>query len=102
MSSYEEARALMIKKTRREILTVLNCMYHIGPLGFEEVCQSLTHLELPDVQVVKDDLIYLCERAYVRWTNERAMLPWKDRLYKLTAEGKDVHLKIQVDPRLEP
>ena len=102
MSTYEEARARMIKQTRREILTALAVMYSIESLSFDEICRALTHLELADDQVVKNDLTYLCERGYVRWTNERKMMPWKDRFYKLTAEGKDVHDKIQVDPRLEP
>ena len=102
MSSYEEARASMIKRTRREILRALAAMYTIGPFGFEEVCRALTHLELPDDQAVKNDLTYLCERGYVRWSNERAMLPWKDRLYKLTAKGKDFCDRIVGDPTLEP
>lgn len=102
MSTYEEVRAQMIKKCRREMLGVLALMYRSVPMGFEEVCNALVHLELPDVGCVQDDLTYLCERGYVRWTNEKPMLPWKHRLYKLTAKGKDVYDRIERDPNLEP
>ena len=102
MNTYEELRAKMIKQTRREILRSLAIMYHIGPFGFEAICSALTHLELSNVEVVKNDMTYLCERNYVRWINERAMMPWKERMYRLTATGKDVVDRIEIDPTLEP
>lgn len=98
----DDARAAMIKQTRREILAVLNVMYHIGPFSFPAICGGLAHLELPDDQCVQRDLTYLCEKGYVVWTNERAMMPWKDRMYRLTAEGNEMAERIDRDPALEP
>ena len=102
MNSHEEGRAKMIKQCRREILGALAIMYSIGPFSFESICSALTHLELPDDTCVKNDLTYLCERGYVRWTNEKPLMTWKTRLFKLTARGKDVHDRIEADPTLEP
>ena len=102
MSSYEEMRAKMIKQTRREILTTLAIQYAMEPMSFETVCSALAHLELPGEQPVMSDLTYLCERGYVRWTNVRQMMPWRERMYRLTAKGKDVVDRIDVDPSLEP
>ncbi|MEK6798017.1 MAG: hypothetical protein AABZ12_03550 [Planctomycetota bacterium] len=102
MSSYEEARARMIKQTRREILSALALMYESQPMGFVQVCAALTHLELPDESYVKKDLTYLCEKGYVRWVNEGRMTPWHERFYKLTASGKDIVDRIDVDATLEP
>jgi hypothetical protein len=102
VSTYEEARAKMIKQTRREILAALAVMYGIGTMTFASICAALTHLELPDEGVVKSDLTYLCERGFVRWTNERALMGWSLRVYKLTAKGKDIHDLIEHDPALEP
>ena len=102
MNEYREARAAMIKQTRREILKVLNTMYQIGPFAFDSVCGALTHLVLPDDECVKRDLTYLIEKGYVRWTNERAMMPWGKRVYKLTARGNEIAESIETDPALEP
>ena len=96
-------RTAMIKQTRREIITVLNDMYHIGPLDFEGVCQALVHLELPDDECVKRDLIYLRDKGYVEWTNEQpAYVPWSKRLYKLTARGNEIAERMDQDLALEP
>ncbi len=102
MSTYEEMRAKMIKQARREILTTLALQFSEQSMSFETICSGLEHLELPDKQPVMNDLTYLCERGYVRWTNEKAMLPWKARMYKLTAKGKDFCDLILGDPLLEP
>ena len=102
MSTYEEMRAKMIKQTRREILTTLALEYTWMPMSFETICSALVHLEIPGEQPVMSDLTYLCERGYVRWTNERAMMPWKARMYKLTAKGKDFCDRIVSDLALEP
>jgi len=98
----EEAKAAGIKHARRELLAVLNVMYHIGPFAFSSICEALTHLELPDDECVKRDLTYLCEKGYVRWTNEQAYTPWAKRLYKLTAAGNEIASRIDKDPALEP
>ena len=102
MMNSEDARTAQIKKTRREILGVLSTMLQIGPFGFDSICSSLAHLELPDDECVKRDLIYLCEKGYARWTNERPMLPWAKRMYKLTAQGDEIVNRMNVDPALEP
>lgn len=97
-----EARAARIKMARREILRVLLTMYPIGPFDFGSICGSLAHLELPDNECVKSDLLYLCDKGYVRWTNKKPQTPWSDRLYKLTANGNEIANRIQTDPALEP
>jgi len=97
-----EARTARIKETRRELLSVLNIMYHIGPLGFESICSSLVHLELPDDECVKRDLTYLCEKRYVRWTNEEPMQAWNKRMFKITATGNEFVERMTADPALEP
>jgi len=102
VSNYEEMRAKMIKQTRREILRVVGLQYAMMPMSFETLCGGLTHLELPGEQPVMNDLTYLCERGYVRWTNARQMMPWKERLYELTAKGKDFIDRIEHDAALEP
>ena len=98
----DHARAAMIKQCRREILRALNVMLHIGPLSFEGVCGALLELQLPDNECVKRDLVYLIEKRYVRWTNEAQYMPWKDRLFALTAAGSEQADKIGSDPALEP
>jgi len=102
MTTYDDMRAKMIKQARREILTTLALQFSGQSMSFETVCSALLHLELPGEQPVMNDLTYLCERGYVRWTNERAMMPWKERMYKLTAKGKDFCDRIVSDPALEP
>ncbi len=98
----DEARAAMIKATRRELMAALNVMYHIGPLGFEAICAALLHLQLPDDDCVKRDLTYLVDNGDVKWTNEANQQRWKNRLYKLTPQGKRKADKIDRDPTLEP
>jgi len=102
MMNEDQARAAIIKQTRREILRALNMMYAIGPLSFESICAALSHLELPGEAYVRNDVKYLCEKGYAQWTNERPMLDWPLRLYQLTATGKELVDKITVDPTLEP
>lgn len=99
----EQAKAAMIKQTRREILRALNLMYYIGPLSFEALCGALRHLQLPDDQCVKRDLVYLVDKDYVDWANsDNAYMPWRQRLYKLTARGNEIANRIDTDPALEP
>lgn len=102
MMESSDAKAASIKQSRREIIGVLNAMYHIGPCSFDLICGALVHLELPDDECVKRDLVYLCEKKYVKWTNEAPRTPWVNRLYKLTATGNDIANRISVDPTLEP
>lgn len=102
MEDSEQLRAAAIKKARREIIGVLNTLYSMGPFGFPDLCMALTHLELPDDECVRRDLIYLCEKGYVRWTNKKPFTPWAKRMYKLTATGNEVAEKIASDPALEP
>ena len=97
-----QARAAAIKQTRREILSNLSMMYHVAPFAFPALCNSLAHLDLPDEECVKRDLIYLVEKGYVRWTNETPMLRWSQRLYRLTARGSEIADRIGSDPALEP
>lgn len=98
----DDGRTLGIKQSRREIISVLNTMYHIGPLNFESLCGSLVHLELPDDECVKRDLTYLCEKGYVQWVNAGGYIPWKKRQYKLTARGNEFAENMISDPALEP
>jgi len=102
MSSYEELRAMQIKKCRNDLLAALNMMYGIQPMDFPALCNALLHLELPDDIVVKQDLLYLIDKGYVRWINERNFMPWKDRLYQLTAKGKEIVDRISRDDALQP
>lgn len=104
MMDSEQGRTADIKQTRREILDVLNTMFAIGPFSFEAICSALVHLELPDDECVKRDLTYLCEekKAYVKWTNERPMLRWAKRMYRLTAKGNEFVENMISDPALEP
>ena len=92
----------MIKRSRQEIMVVLNAMYHIGPLDFAGIAQALVHLELPDDECVQRDLLYLAEKGYVMWANEKAYMPWSKREFKLTARGNEIAEKIDKDPALEP
>jgi hypothetical protein len=101
----DEAKAAMIKLTRREILKALNMMYHIGPLSFPGLCSALLHLELPDEQCVQRDLVYLVDKGYVNWTNRPTrgrFVAWNERFYKLTAQGNEIAEKISEDAALEP
>jgi hypothetical protein len=97
-----QARAAMIKQCRRQVLSALNVMLHIGPLSFEGLCGALLDLQLPDNECVKRDLVYLIEKGYVKWTNEAQFMPWKDRMFALTAAGSEQADKIASDPALEP
>ena len=98
----DQARAARIKEVCREILGVLNVMYGIGPFSFESICHGILHLELPDDVCVKKDLTYLVDKGYVKWTNQRTMMPWAKRVFKLTARGNEIANKISEDPALEP
>lgn len=96
-------KAAAIKESRREVLRVLNVMYHIGPFGFEAICGALLHLQLPDKQCVMRDLTYLADKGYVEWTNRgRGFVPWKERVYRLTAKGNEIAAEITEDPALDP
>jgi hypothetical protein len=80
-------------------------MYHIGPFSFPAICGALSHLELPDEECVKRDLVYLCEKRYVIWANSPRrydLMAWPDRMFKLTAAGNEVAERIETDPALEP
>lgn len=101
MPTYEETRAIEIKQTRREILSVLELVYQGSPFGFEAICFSIAHLELADEAYVEKDLQYLCDKGYVRWTNKGKMIPWSKRFFKLTAAGKELVDRIATDPALE-
>jgi len=92
----------MIKQTRREILAALNLMYHIGPFSFDGICHSLLHLELPDDECVKRDLVYLVDKGFIEWVNPGSYMPWPRRMYKLTAKGNEIANRIAIDPALEP
>jgi len=102
MPSYEQMRTARIKQTRRDLMEALGAMYGIGPADFAMLCNALTHLELPSVEYVKQDLVYLIDKGYVRWTNEKNFTLWKDRLYSLTARGKEIVDRIASDSALEP
>ncbi len=102
MNSFERMKRQHIKQTRRDLLEALNAMYGIGPAGFPMLCAALTHLELPSEDYIKQDLIYLQDKGYVRWTNEGNFTVWKDRLFTLTARGKEIVDRLATDPMLEP
>jgi hypothetical protein len=96
-----ELRAARIKMARRELLRVLNTVYFGGPVDFVVICEALVHLELPDDECVKRDVTYLCEKGYVKCTSSDYM-PWKRRLYKITAKGTEIADEIEKDEALEP
>jgi|SRR3990172_5080538 len=102
MESYDQMKAARIKQSRRDLLEALNAMYGIGPADFPMLCTALLHLELPSDEYVKQDLIYLIDKGYVRWTNEANFQPWTKRLFALTARGKEIVDRIAKDPALEP
>jgi len=103
MMDEQAIKAARIKETRREVLRALNVMYHIGPFGFDAICGSLLHLQLPDKECVQRDLTYLIDKGYVEWTNNnKAFMPWRERMYRLTATGNEVAAKITEDAALEP
>jgi len=95
-------RAAMIKQARRELLRVLNQVYYAGPVSFAVICEALVHLELPDDECVKRDLTYLEEKSYVRCTSPGDYVPWKKRMFRITAKGTEIADAIEKDEALEP
>ena len=98
MVTNDEARTLLIKQTRRDILTTLK-MFYPACSTFETL-----RLTLPTVEEdhLRKDVSYLIAKRYVQWINERANAPWATREYTLTAVGVEKADGIDKDPALEP
>ncbi len=97
MVNEEEIRVLLIKRTRRDLLTTLK-MFYPGDAAFE-----LLGLTMPTVETqhLKIDLSYLVDKGYVAWTNKQPNLAWHKREYRLTADGVETADRINKDPALE-
>ena len=98
MVSEQEARTLLIKQTRRDILTTLK-MFYPASATFETL-----RLTLPTVEEdhLRKDISYLIAKGYVSWLNERSNAAWSTREYGLTAAGVETADGIEKDPALEP
>lgn len=98
MVNEDDVRALLIKKSRRDLLTTLK-MFYPAEVDFETL-----RLTLPTVedQHLRTDLSYLIDKGYATWTNEQANMPWKTREFRLTASGVETADRINRDAALEP
>jgi len=96
MLSQDEIRELVIKKSRRDLLTVLK-MFYPATADYDTL-----RLTLPTVEErhLKIDLSYLIDKGYVAWSNERANAAWSSREYRLTAAGVETADQINKDPAL--
>ena len=96
--SDDEIRQLVIKKTRRDILTTLK-MFYPGPQDFLTIALTLPNIEERHLKV---DLSYLIDKGYALWTNRRRNLEWDKREFRLTATGVETADRINPDQALEP
>lgn len=94
----DRVRIAQIKQCRRDILKALNMAFP-GELSFDACCAVLPTL---DAHYIDRDLEYMLGREYVEITNAERNLPRKQRRYRLTSEGLDLAMKINVDPGFEP
>ena len=107
MNEQEHARAQAIKVVRNTILQTLNVWSTMGkPAPFDIVWSGVVHLEVEDDALIVRDLTNLCDKGYVRcrlpsWAGRGDHVPWKKRLFELTAKGQDFVDKIERDPTLE-
>jgi DNA-binding HxlR family transcriptional regulator len=97
MVSEQEIRELIIKKTRRTLLTTLK-MFYPATADFESIALSLPTIE---ERYLKVDLSYLIDKGYVEWVNRTPNMGWRKREYRLTATGVETADRINKDPALE-
>lgn len=97
MISEAAIRELVIKKSRRDLLTVLKLFYPCCS-DYETLALSLPTIEHHYLRI---DLSYLLDKGYVKWSNEQPNMKWADRIYKLTAAGVETADKINKDPAIE-
>ena len=97
MVSEQAIRELIIKKTRRDLLTTLKMFY---PAEVDSCTLALT---LPTVEEhhLKVDLSYLIDKGYVSWVNKTPNMGWSKREFRLTATGVETADRINKDPALE-
>lgn len=97
MVNEEEIRVLLIKQTRRDLLTTLKMVYP-GDATFEMLGLTMPTVETHHLRV---DLSYLIAKKYVEWVNEQPNMAWRKREYRLTADGVETADRINKDPALE-
>jgi hypothetical protein len=96
--------AILIKQSRRTILRTLNMMYP-NSMFMCTLCNCMiSEFPLYDDDLLAKDTTYLQDKGYLAVTEKSPVfgpLPFKKRLVKLTASGKEIADQIMIDPALE-
>jgi len=94
----DEARALIIKQSRRSILDALKQVY---PARFSFYSLRVVCAEIEE-RHLKADVAYLIDKGYLVWHEPTPNMAWDRREYRLSAEGVEIADRIEVDPALTP
>ena len=97
-----DRETIKIKQVRKIILSNLNMMYPSG-MQMDSLYRTVLPVNLAyDEGLFEKDICYLKEKGYIEFVDDRiGGLPFKKKVVKLTAEGKEIADRTQTDKALE-
>ncbi len=93
----QEARAIMIKQSRRMLMASLKLFYPTAQL-FPAICMTVPEVEKHHLKI---DIAYLIEKGCVACVNEKPNISMDERKFKITAIGLEVLDGLKDDPALQ-
>ena len=96
MINENEVRALIIKRSRRELLDLLRMVYPAS------LCYRDIRLATPTAidRHLQVDLSYLCDKGFVKWVNKADNMEWMVKEFRITSDGVEIADYITNDPAL--
>ena len=95
--------AMRIKQQRRQLLTNLELFYPT-PVRLDSLYRTVCHIDPAyDVPLYKKDIYYLKDKGYIDFIDDAigGMAAFEKKVVRLTAEGKEIAERTQIDPALE-
>ena len=98
-----EPEVLKIKIARKRILSFLNMMYPT-PLQLGTIYDSVSYVNSTyDFSLFEKDIAYLKAKGYIEFIDEKigGVSEFRKKVISLTAEGKEIAERTQIDDALE-
>jgi hypothetical protein len=95
--------ATKIKQQRRTLLTIMDLFYP-SPVRLDSLYRSAIHID-PTYEwtVFRKDVYYFKDKRYIDFVDDQlgGAPEFESKVAKLTAEGKEIAERTQIDPALE-